>query len=127
MNENFANSVQLTGFIIQRERIIAGVWLGLLLLFSGVMSVVFETQFTPEELQIMLLVQLNPAQVALQGPVYGADNFLAGQIFAREMLLFTMIAVAVMNIFMAMRHTRVDEERDGMKLYARCPQEDSRF
>jgi len=85
------------------------------------MATVFETQFTFEELQALLLVQQNPIQIALQGPIYGADNFQAGQIFAREMLLFTLIAVAIMNIFMVMRHTRSDEEKGRYEVIRSLP------
>ena len=121
MKETFSNSINLSLFILRREKVMATVWLFMLLLFTWAMAAVFETQFTFEELQAMLLVQQNPIQIALQGPVYGAENFQAGQIFAREMLLFTLIAVAIMNIFMVMRHTRSDEEKGRYEVIRSLP------
>jgi len=121
MTQSFSNSIKLTAFILRRERTIAMVWIAVMLLFTWAMAMVFDTQFTYEELQAMLLVQQNPIQIAIQGPIYGADNFLAGQIFAREMLLFTLIAVAIMNIFMVLRHTRGDEEKGRYEVIRSLP------
>ena len=41
---------------------------------------------------------------------YGLDNYHLGAIMAHQMLLFTALAAAVMNIMLTIRHTRRDEE-----------------
>ncbi len=47
----------------------------------------------------MAVTMANPAMVAMVGPVYGAEHYREGQMMANEMLLFTVIAVVIMNIF----------------------------
>src|SRR5690625_3634520 len=56
----------------------------------------------------------NPAMKAMLGPGYELDDFVhsIGAVFANEMLLFTAIAVAIMNVLLVGQATRGDEE-DG--------------
>lgn len=58
----------------------------------------------------------NPAMVAMIGPGYDLDDYNTATIFVNEMLLFTIIAVAVMNILFVGRATRADEEDGQMEL-----------
>ena len=95
-------------------------WLAGLLFFAWGVAMIFESQ-TPEELHAILIVRQNPAQIALQGPVYGVENFRAGQMFAAENHLFTLVAVAIMNIFMIIRHTRGDEEKGCIEVVRSLP------
>ena len=121
MKENFKNSISLTYFILRKELMFITAWIGILLLIAGVMLVVFENQFTAEELQGLLIMKDNPAHIALQGPFFAVDNFLVGHFYAVEMHLFTLIAVSVLNIFLVMKNTRGDEEKGRYEVLRSLP------
>jgi len=117
----FKNTFKLTRFILRKERVFTIAWIGLLLLVAGVMLAAFENQFSPEELQGLLAMKDNPAHVALQGPFFAADTFLAGHFYAVEMHLFTLIAVAIFNIILVMQSTRGDEEKGRYEVMRALP------
>jgi len=121
MKKHFGGTLKLTAFFIRREAIVFAIWLVVLLLLAWGVAGVFQNQMSPEELQAVLIVRGNPAQVALQGPVYGVDNFTPGYMFAAEMHLFTMVAIAIMNIFLVMRLTRGDEEKGRYEVIRSLP------
>ncbi|SFD40925.1 ABC-2 type transport system permease protein [Lentibacillus persicus] len=63
--------------------------------------------------QAFAITMKNPAMIAMVGPGYEKDAYSAiGALFANEMLLFTAITAAIMNILLVTRMTRGDEE-DG--------------
>jgi len=121
MQKNFSGTLKLTAFFIRRERIIFAIWLVVLLVLAWAVAQVFENQMSFEELQHLLVVRGNPAQVALQGPLYSGLVLLPGYMFAAEMHLFTMVAVAIMNIFMINRLTRGDEEKGRYEVIRSLP------
>eukprot|EP00130_Batrachochytrium_dendrobatidis_P008449 XP_006683324.1 hypothetical protein BATDEDRAFT_93078 [Batrachochytrium dendrobatidis JAM81] len=62
----------------------------------------------------------NPAMIAMLG--VGYDDFATiGSLFAQEMLLFTAIAFAIMNILLVGRSTRADEEDGRVELIRSLP------
>jgi ABC-2 type transport system permease protein len=63
----------------------------------------------------------NPAMIAMMGPIYGTDNFHAGAMLGVVLLLWVVLAVAVMNIFLVVRHTRADEERGRAEVVRSLP------
>ena len=63
----------------------------------------------------------NPAMTAMVGPGYGLDNYTVGAMMAHQMLLFTAIAVGIMNIFLVVRHTRRDEESGRIEMIRALP------
>jgi len=121
MKENFANTLKLTRFILRKERMFIAFWIGALLVIAGVMLVAFENQFTPEELQGLLIMKDNPAHIALQGPFFAVASFQVGHFYAVEMHLFTLIAVAILNIFLVMQNTRGDEEKGRYEVLRSLP------
>jgi len=121
MNQNFSGTLKLTAFFMRRERIIYVIWLAALLILAWAIAMVFENQMSFEELQYLLGVRSNPAQVALQGPMYSGEVLLPGQMFAAEMHLFTMVAIAIMNIFLVNRLTRGDEEKGRYEVIRSLP------
>jgi len=96
-------------------------WLTALLLIAMVMLVVFQRQFTYEELQGLLIMKENPAHIALQGPFFAVEHFQAGHFYAVEMHLFTLIAVAIFNIFLVMQNTRGEEEKGRYEVLRSLP------
>jgi len=121
MREMFKNTIRLTRFTLRKERLFITVWIGILLLISGVMLTAFENQFTAEELQGLLVMKYNPAHIALQGPFFAADSFQVGHFYAVEMHLFTLIAVSIFNIFLVMQNTRGDEEKGRYEVLRSLP------
>src|SRR5690606_16534972 len=65
----------------------------------------------------------NPAMVAMLGPGYSDEHYLQsiGTLFAHEMLLFSVVAVAIMNILLVGRSTRADEEDGRIELIRALP------
>jgi ABC-2 type transport system permease protein len=54
----------------------------------------------------------NPIMISMMGPIYDIDGeYTTGTIYAGMMMLWVMMTVAIMNIFIVIRHTRADEER----------------
>ncbi|MCL2361489.1 MAG: hypothetical protein FWC73_06730 [Defluviitaleaceae bacterium] len=122
MGKNFSGTMKLSAFFIRRERVVFGIWLVVLLVLAWAVALVFENQMTFEELQALLILRTNPAQVALQGPIYSVGGVLQpGPMFAAEMHLFTMVAIAIMNIFMINRLTRSDEEKGRYEVIRSLP------
>ncbi|MDR2167406.1 MAG: hypothetical protein LBE35_06130 [Clostridiales bacterium] len=110
MSAYFENTFKLIRFNLRRERVIALIWLAAIVSLAWAYPGFIVSQYSPEELAAMYEIMANPAMVAILGMTQGADNFTAGAMFATEFGLFTIIAVAIMNIFLVVRHTRTDEE-----------------
>ena len=109
-------------FIIRRERISTPVWIISLAAVSFGVAFAFRFLFpTPEDLRLMADMIMNPAMQALVGPVYGLDSLTPSMLMAQEMLVFMIIAVAIMNIFFVNRHTRTDEELGRLEMLRALP------
>lgn len=117
-----SNSGKLALFILRREKIQTSVWFVILLSVILLVPFVFKDMYgsTAERMGIAVTMQ-NPAMIAMCGPTYGIDNYTLGAMFANEMVLFTIIAVAIMNIFFVVRHTRRDEERGRIEVIRSLP------
>ena len=74
-----------------------------------------------ESRQAMADVMNNPAMVAMVGPIIGEDNFTVGAMYTTMMLVFTALAIIVMNIMFVVRHTRADEERGRYEVLRSLP------
>jgi ABC-2 type transport system permease protein len=64
---------------------------------------------------------LNPAMVAMMGPVYGLENYTAGAMYSNAMMLWIFITVGIMNILLIVRHTRADEEKGRAEVVRSLP------
>lgn len=67
------------------------------------------------------LTMQNPAMVAMLGKAYQIETFNLGTVFASEMLLFSAVAVSVMNILLVTSSTRMDEEEGRLELIRALP------
>jgi len=122
MKGYFENTLQLTRFMLRRERVNASVWIIILLtvvvgLVPG-MYIALDAQARVE----LVSVLINPAMVAMAGPGYGAlhpENF--GALYANLMYVFTALSVGMMNIFLIVRHTRADEEKGRYEVLRSLP------
>ncbi len=121
MQGSFENSGKMIRLILRRERLISTVWLTSLILFSVGLAPGLAAMFDEPARQALALTLQNPGMIALMGPVYGAENYTPGAMYANTMLLWVMLAVAVMNIFLVLRHTRGDEEKGRTEVIRSLP------
>ena len=118
---NFDNSLKLTRFMLKREMTISAIWIVVIVLFSAGLAPGMAGMFDSDGRQQFVSTFSNPAMIAMMGPVYGADNYTAGAMYTGMMLLWILIAVAVMNIFLVSRHTRADEEKGRIEVIRSLP------
>jgi ABC-2 type transport system permease protein len=113
MRGNFDNTGRLVRFMLRRERVIASIWIVVIVIFSVALAPGLETMFPDGETRENLTaIYDNPIMVSMMGPIYDINGeFTTGTIYAGMMLLWVMLSVAIMNIFIIIRHTRADEER----------------
>lgn len=123
MSQNlFSNTGTLVKFIFRRERISSLVWIFCILLLTLLVALEFPNMFTTDQERLMMAETMkNPAMVALLGPAYGADNYTNGAMMSNMMLLFTILAVVIMNIFLVVRYTRRDEEEGRLDIILSLP------
>ncbi|MDT8861209.1 ABC transporter permease [Alkalihalobacillus sp. MEB130] len=112
----------MTRFIMKRDRVRLPIWLLSITLLTIITASSFTSLYeTDQERQAIAETMRNPAMTAMVGPGYGLDNYTAGPMMAHQMLLFTAIVVALMNILLASRHTRTDEEEGRTELIRSLP------
>ncbi|MCL2136087.1 MAG: ABC-2 transporter permease [Coriobacteriia bacterium] len=121
MSKNFYNTFPYLRLILKRERVVSAVWLVGLFLFSALLSGGISRGFDDEARQALAMTLQNPGVVSMMGPVYGADNYTAGAMYTNTMMLWVIIAVAIMNAFYAVRHTRSDEESGRSEVLRSLP------
>jgi ABC-2 type transport system permease protein len=80
-----------------------------------------ETYPTKADRQTRAEVLDSPAAQLFIGPGYGMDNYSFGAMTANEMLPMTAVAVALMSVFLVIRHTRAEEERGTAELVRAAP------
>lgn len=118
MKDNFYNAGILTRLILRRERITSTIWV---LLTAGLLAFLalgmVEALDEASRLE-MATVMDNPAMVAMIGPLIGTSF---GAFYTSMMLVFTALAVVVMNIMLVVRHTRADEEKGRYEVVRSLP------
>ena len=62
------------------------------------------------------LIGSSPAAVSFSGPGFGLDDYTFGAMMTNEMLGFVAILVALMSVFLVVRHGRGDEEAGRTEL-----------
>ncbi|MCL2052117.1 MAG: hypothetical protein FWG91_10385, partial [Lachnospiraceae bacterium] len=114
-NGNFDNTVKLTHSILRRDKFYIIIWVVLLVAFSAILAPGVDAMFPDEESRLQVVqIYDNPLMVSMMGPIYGLDSpdeFPAGAMYSGFMLIWVILAVALMNIFFVVRNTRGDEER----------------
>jgi len=109
----------LSKFMLKRDRFQLFAWIMGLVVLSVAVAVAYGEMFgSQEELMGMVMTLENPAMIAMLGPLY--DHSVAA-LYAQNMMVFTAIAVAIMNIFMVARHTRADEEEGRLEVLRSLP------
>jgi len=119
---DFNNTGTLVKFIFRRERITSTVWVLILVLFTMGVAPAMAEMFPDTASRSQFATAFNnPMMVAMMGPIYGVDNYTSGAMYGGLMLVWYAIAVAVMNIFFVVRHTRADEQAGRVEVVRSLP------
>ncbi|HWC09756.1 MAG TPA: hypothetical protein VG455_00890 [Acidimicrobiales bacterium] len=101
----------LVRFILRRDRVRLPVWvLSISVSVLGSVASFASTYPTAADRQARARVLDSPVASLFVGPGYGLDDYTYGAMTAQEMLPITALAVALMSIFLVVRHTRAEEE-----------------
>jgi polyether ionophore transport system permease protein len=119
----FTGTRRLLWLVLRRDRFRIAMWLlGLIGLMAVSASSVVALYKTPEQLAgYARTVRGNSALIIQAGPGYGLENPTVAAIVMNETSLWMYIAVAVMNVFMVVRHTRTEEESERAELVRAAP------
>ena len=110
---SLAGTGTLIRFILRRDRVRLPIWvLGIALSMMGSVASFADTYPTAADRQKRAEVLDSAMAQLFVGPGYGTDHYTFGAMTANELLPFTAIVVALMSIFLVVRHTRAEEE-DG--------------
>ncbi|HUW00919.1 MAG TPA: hypothetical protein VMW08_01080, partial [Acidimicrobiales bacterium] len=91
-------------------------------LFSVSVASVVGLYETPSELRSYAdLALADPAIKAFAGPGNGLENPTQGAVVMNETMLYSYVAIALMCIFLMVRHTRAEEETDRAELVRAAP------
>ena len=107
----FAYNLTLCKFILRRDRVSILIWLIILLALTVGYGNALPGMYPSEVDRLVMRDTLqSPAMVAMLGPVYDEGGYTIGAMYTSLMLLWSAMIMAAMNIFLAVRHTRKDEE-----------------
>ena len=122
---DFTRSLRLALSVLRRDRLAITLWIVVLAAFSILLAPGMDSMFPDAEARATVTrIYDNPIMVSMMGPVYGADaagGITAGAMYSGFMLLWVVIAAALMNIFFVVRHTRADEERGRAEVVRSLP------
>lgn len=110
---DFYGTRRLIRFVLRRDRVRLPVWIGSIWLLFISSAATYPSTF-PERTDRLDRADMlnNPVGKVLTGPGYGVTEFdyPYGAMIANETISFTAIFVALMSIFLVVRHTRAEEE-----------------
>ena len=119
---DFNNTGTLVKFIFRRERVISVIWILVLVFFTMGVAPAMANMFPDTASRSQFATAFNnPIMIAMMGPIYGADNYTSGAMYGGLMLVWYGIAVAIMNIFFVVRHTRADEQEGRVEVVRSLP------
>ncbi len=120
--EVFKGTGSLMKLLFRKDRLKIAVWLAGFLLVTASAAAAYPTVYkTEEDLAGFALTMKNPAMKAMVGPGYDTSDFTTSLVFAVEMLMFSAVAAAVMNILLVGGATRTDEEEGRLELIRSLP------
>lgn len=110
--------------VLRRDRVRIAIWAaalaGLVAVSAASVSGLYDT---PESLaEYAALVDGNAALIVQSGPGHGlGDDPTIGAVLMNEVGIWTILAVALMSVFMITRHTRAEEESERIELVRAAP------
>lgn len=121
-NGQFSGTGSLSRFIMRRDRIRLPGWIFGFVFVTLLIAVAFTGLYgSDEERQAMAATMENPAMTAMTGPGFGLADYTMGAMLAHQMLLMTAVVVGLMNVLLAVRHTRADEEDGRVEMIRSLP------
>lgn len=106
-----AGTGPLIRFLLRRDRVRIPVWvLAITVSLLGSVASFASTYPTAADRQARARVLDSPVASLFVGPRYGLRDYTYGAMTAHELLPLAAVAVALMSIFLAVRHTRAEEE-----------------
>lgn len=105
-------------FMVRRDRVRAPVWIAAIVgVVAASVASVIGLYDSPAELQQYAdLASADPALKAIAGPGHGLDDPTLGAVVMNEILIYSFVGVALMCVFLLIRHTRAEEETDRAEL-----------
>jgi len=118
----FKGTGRLVLLLLRQHRLKILLWLAGIIGISLAVALAYpEIYPTQEDVMGFAATMDNPAMSALLGANYALEDYNIGAVFASEMLLFTAIAVAIMNILITRATTREDEEAGRVEIVQSLP------
>ena len=107
----------LLRLVLRRDRVRLPAWLVGVVGFLTVSAISVPDLYpTPAERQARGDFVQSPVLTIFSGPGYGAEDYTVGAMVANEYLIYVVVAVALMSIFLVVRHTRAEEEAGRVEL-----------
>jgi ABC-2 type transport system permease protein len=125
--KTFHKTGRLLLFNLRREAFYIIAWILGLTAFSVIIVYGMGHMFDDAARQALVITLNNPGIISMMGPVYGADHYTVGAMYANTMFIWVAMGVAVMNIFLVVQLTRSDEENGRTELVAASPAGRSSF
>lgn len=118
MNKNLFNNIgKYIRFMLLREKVNIIIWVvAVFFITVGQAQSFVELYPTQAERQFVAESMNNPAMVALMGQAYGKEDYTLGALMSQQTLLFTIVAVTIMNILLINRNLRADEETGKIEM-----------
>lgn len=114
---------ELLRLVLRRDRIRLAIWVAAIVSLVAISAgSVVGLYDTAESLAGYAdIVRDNATMIVQSGPGYGLDDPTVGAVLMNELSMWTVIAVALMSIFMVTRHTRTEEETGRSELVRAAP------
>lgn len=107
----------LLRFMLRRDRIQLPVWiLSITIAVVATLASLAELYATEEDRQLIATTLASPASIAMTGPDFYLNDYTLGAMIAHQMIGITGIIVALMSVFIIVRHTRKEEETGRTEL-----------
>lgn len=107
----------LVRFHLRRDRVRLLVWsLAVPAMYAAAMVEYVSMADDPQGMQARAALVQTPAMVSMTGPGYGTDDYTVGAAVSNELVLWMVLALAVMSIMQVVRYTRAEEESSRSEL-----------
>lgn len=112
-----AGTGTLIRLALRRDRVRLPLWvLGIVGSVLAVARSLPDLYPTAAERQARAEFVASPTAKAFRGPGHGLDDYTIGAMLANELLLWALLAIALMSVMLVIRHTRAEEESGRAEL-----------
>ena len=118
---NFVNTFNLFKFFLKKDRIYLLIW-SLFIIFFTLIILYFPNLYPTQADRDAIVQTMNsPSMVAMCGKQYGNAPYNIGEVAGQQMFIFTILITAAMNIFVALRNSRSEEESGLLEMINSLP------